>query len=153
MLPFSSILVPTDFEPAASEAFDLALGLATTFGASVQLLHVVDDRGMLMAASEGLVEYDQIVAGMEESAKDKLAEMASAASARGIEVETEVRIGSPGPKMLAAIDEHEPSLVVMGTHGRSGLRRLFLGSVAESIVRQAHCPVLTVKAPEADIDS
>jgi universal stress protein A len=145
MLPkFTNILVPTDFSPASERVLAYARALAERFGASLHLLHVVEDPVMAAAWSEA---YAFDVAGLQarfrEEAERRLTEVA--ASLTGVTVTTDVLDGSPARTIAAAAGDKGMDLIVMGTHGRSGLSHLLLGSVAERVVRSAPCPVLTVR--------
>lgn len=139
------ILVPTDFSPGAEGALDWAKALGTAFGAEVILLHVLDlsiaalagfpsSLAMVPAAGELL---DRIRGETEQ-------EMASIVTrvpgARSI-----VREGTPRTVILDVAGEVQADLIVMGTHGRTGLTHVFFGSVAEHVVRHSRIPVLTVR--------
>lgn len=79
---------------------------------------------------------------------DELGKWAEAARKRGITVRTVVRRGSPSAEIVALASEEHADLVIMGTHGRAGVSRVLLGSVADRVIRTASCPVLTVRKPE-----
>jgi nucleotide-binding universal stress UspA family protein len=135
---FEHVLVPTDFSESATYALDLAGTIVRPEG-QITLLHVLE----LPVAYAGKIESDFA------RDLDKRAMAALEASARRIttaRVTTVSRIGYPGSQTLSAID-HDPSvdLVVMGSHGRTGIKRLLLGSVAEKVVRHARCPVLIAR--------
>lgn len=146
MALFKNILVPTDYGDAAARAADLACELGKQLGARVTLLHVWSVP--LPAYAENLTLP---LEAMQAAASQALETEAARLRERFFEA------GSPHPRTLLvhglpwrtiieAIQEHEFDLVVMGTHGRRGLERVFLGSVAEKVVRAAPVPVLTVQA-------
>lgn len=138
----SHVLCPTDFSSSADRAADLATQLVEP-GGRITLLHVIE----LPLATRGEVTQplgDLLDHGAAEALADREARLGNAQHAIG----TRSRVGPPGTEILAAIEE-EPSvdLVVMGSHGRTGLARALLGSVAEKVVRHARCPVLVAREP------
>ena len=146
MLKIKRILYPTDFSATASHAFPFAVKLAEQFDAELEMLHALvlhaDDPGNVAHRFPGAVD-------LYESFHESAAEQMGAAAATHIDGGLKVRqeqvrgISAPGV-VLDYTRDHDIDLVVMGTHGRRGLRRLLLGSVAEEVVRLAPCPVLTV---------
>jgi universal stress protein A len=144
------ILVPTDFSPTADEALDYAFGLAERFGASLELLHVLDDPFVTdgMSAEAYITEAPMIRTAMLQDAREKLRHRAGSCEA-GVQVETEVLFGHGARTIAEYAAERGADLIVMGTHGRTGFAHLLVGSVAERLVRTAPCPVLTVRHPKA----
>jgi nucleotide-binding universal stress UspA family protein len=141
MLAIKTILYPTDFSERAGFAFDLACALARDHGARLVVLHVIElpaplggDAGMYVPVPAA----DWVVL------REKLQQLRPAP---GVAVEHRLAEGDPAAEIVYAAGEVKADLVVMGTHGRTGLRRLLMGSVAEQVVREAPCPVLTAKAP------
>lgn len=135
---YSTVLLPTDGSDAASEGVEAGLELAARFDATAHALFVVDERHVTR-------EYDPIVEDAEREAERALDRAGRAASDRGIDVEKHLRWGVPHDEILQAIDAYGADLVVMSTHGRTGLDRLInLGSVTERVVRSAPVQVLTV---------
>ena len=136
-----TILVPIDFQDASLEALAFARDLAGRLGLEVVLLHayaipVVVYPGFDPIVAPGLPDE---IAATAKSAVERLAE--SAGDLRYI-----LRAGDPATEILKVIDELEPALVALGTHGRTGLAHQLLGSVAEKIVRSSRVPVLTIHA-------
>ena len=139
------ILVPTDFSPGAEMALGWAQSLAAAFGAEVILLHVVD---LSIAALAGFPSTLAAVPAAGElldririeSDEEMRRLVAGIPGARGI-----VREGTPRSVILEVAREIGVQLIVMGTHGRTGLTHVFFGSVAEHIVRHSRVPVLTVR--------
>lgn len=139
------ILVPTDFSPGAEVALGWAQSLGAAFGAEVILLHVVD---LSIAALAGFPSTLAAVPAAGElldrirveSDEEMRRLVASIPGARGV-----VREGSPRSVILEVARENGVQLIIMGTHGRTGLTHVFFGSVAEHIVRHSRVPVLTVR--------
>ena len=139
------ILVPLDFSEPSMHALTYAKMLAELFGASLDLLHVVpnpyvaDPSGLYMALPQNLLD------DFEREARTRLEETLTPEERKNFKAQTSVSTGDP----LVAIVEHARlapvDLIVMGTHGRTGVSHLFLGSVAERVVRSASCAVLTVR--------
>jgi nucleotide-binding universal stress UspA family protein len=142
MLRFHTILHPTDFSPNSDEAFHFACALARDCNARLIIVHAVEPAPAVVGEG-ALVPYDLVELLLE--ARRKIDELNPAEPC--VHLETVIRDGPAPAVILDAADEFEADLIVMGTHGRTGLKRLFLGSVAELVLRSAHCPVLTVKEP------
>ena len=136
----TTILVPTDFGEAADHAFDYALALAAKLGARIVLLNVLRPPALGLMES-GAVVTDGTAHAMHSAAQAELDRLADRSAGP---VETMIRTGEPHPEILQVATESRAELIVMGTHGRRGIRRLLLGSVAEAVVRSATCPVLTM---------
>jgi nucleotide-binding universal stress UspA family protein len=142
MLPLRTILVPTDFSEPSWYALQLACALARDHGAHLLLMHV--GAAPVIAYAEGILPVDADAYALE------LRENLGAISVpdANIAVERRLVMGTDPVSDILHVAEDEPcDLIVMGTHGRTGLRRVLLGSVAEQVVRRATCPVLTVKMP------
>ena len=150
------ILVPVDFSEHSDTALQYATMLAQRVGGSIELLHVVEDPFVSGAwsAEAFMPNMPELLDQVTADARGRLVTLQSAAASEGVVFTTNVVTGRPAQ----AIVEHARSgafgLIVMGTHGRTGVSHLFLGSVAERVVRTAPCPVLTVRtttarAPEA----
>lgn len=142
MSAFKNILVPTDFGEAAKEAEDMACELASKFGARLTLMHVWTVPTPAYAETITLP-----IAEIEAAAKEALADEVKRVREKFGEVKTILVPGLPWRNILDAAQEQGYDLIVIGTHGRKGLPRFFLGSVAEKVVRAAPIPVLTVHAP------
>lgn len=148
------ILVPIDFGAASELALQYALALAARFGASVHLLHVFEDPFAVHIASEGAV---RVAPSIREHLIDDAAERLSALLTRRDRerhhVTCEVRVGSAAPTIRDVAEGSRFDLIVMGTHGHTGVARLLRGSVAEQVVREAPCAVLTVHADTAPVNA
>jgi nucleotide-binding universal stress UspA family protein len=147
----SRILVATDFSTGSDLALDYATTLAHQFGAAVHLLHVVEDPFVAGAWTPELyiASISTVRASLIDEAAARLARLCPAFERHGLTVTSEVMVGSPAPAIRDVAEARRCDLVVMGTHGRSGMAHLLLGSVAEKVIRQAPCPVLTVRAQAA----
>jgi nucleotide-binding universal stress UspA family protein len=141
---FKRILVATDFSQTSEHALEYARALATAFSGTLHLLHVVPDPVIASAWSEAYA-YDLTALGerLRLDAERQLAEKAQ--TIRDVAVTTEALVGRPATIIALTAAERGADLIVMGTHGRSGVTHLFMGSVAERVVRSAPCPVLTVR--------
>ena len=143
---FHRIVVPTDFSECAEEAWRLAQRVAATLGSEIVLVHVYleppvyGDPPIVDPAWRTYVETQKWVA-------EELDRWAASVREQGITVRTAVRTGGPYAEIVAVATDERADLVIMGTHGRGGMSRLLLGSVAERVVRLAPCPVLTVRKP------
>src|SRR5262249_9165152 len=142
MLPIRTILHPNDFSEQAQHAFAVACSLARDHGARLVVLYV---RAPAVAAYG---EMGPIVPDPAWAPADVKAGLAALhLPDPGVEVEYRVGDGDPAAEIIRLGSEVKANLIVMGTHGRTGLGRLLLGSVAEVVPRRAPCPVLTLKAP------
>ncbi|MEO6666471.1 MAG: universal stress protein [Nitrospiria bacterium] len=141
-----TILVPTDFSECSHGALRYGVALAEVFSARVVVLHVMERPayGLELPLAHPTIDPGVIrqVAGMAEECVERV-------RIRGLEVAWDIQFGVPFAEIRTAIERHHADLVVMGTHGRTGLAHVLLGSVAERVVQRASCPVLTVKAPPA----
>ena len=140
---YDRILVPTDGSAEGRRAVAHALDLASVHDADVHALYVVDTAsyaGMPMETSwEGVGEL------LRDDATKAVAEVESLAAETDLDVETAVAEGSPSKEIIRYAEDNGCDLIVMGTHGRGGIDRLLLGSVAEKVVRGSSVPVLTVR--------
>src|SRR4051812_16718118 len=140
MLSINTILHPTDFSHSANHAFELACSLAGQHGAKLLLVHVVSPPPPpplpYNEAGMGTIEEDAA------TAVEQLEQMRDAKST--LTVEYVLAEGDPAHEIIRIARETNADLIVMGTHGRSGLNRLLMGSVAERVVRKASCQVITV---------
>ncbi len=146
MHSFKHILVPTDFEDASEHALAVALNLAAKFDAKVTLLHATQLPPYYYAAyAEGLAWPTDELEGQARTALD---DAGKKAKERYSNVETVLADGEPSYKILETARDRDVDLIVMGTHGRRGVSRVLLGSVAEKTVRLSPIPVMTVCAEE-----
>ena len=139
------ILVAVDEAPIAAHAADVAIDLAAGLHAKLALVHVVDPAAV--AAPDAGVPEDELIADAEQDAKRLLAGFRQRIAADIIPLEF-VRVGTPAAEVARAATEWPADLIVIGSHGRRGLTRALLGSVAEAVMRLAPCPVLVVRGHE-----
>jgi nucleotide-binding universal stress UspA family protein len=149
MIELHRILVPTDFSKYSDVALNYAVALAEKFGAKLFLLHVVQDLALFIPDAVAVAPpiappVEQFIA----AARDALERAVQANNLDRPGVEREVREGTPFFEIIRYAKEKEMDLIVMGTHGHTGLAHVLLGSVTERVVRKAPCPVLTVRHPE-----
>jgi len=140
MLTLKHILVATDFCPISTTALRHALGIAKRCRSNVSVLHVID-APFLDLTPEGLATA---LDGAERDAKTLTKQLASEGLIVGLNIDVAITVGPVWPTIANALAEKGSGLLVLGTHGRSGLGKFVLGSVAESAFREAPCPVLTV---------
>jgi len=167
---FPSILVPVDFSPYAANALRSALDIADHYASSLIVLHVIPHETTTQAVYQRLGYRDlpffgplhpqstpampsevaeEVVIDLREQAYTALQAFFPAQMA-GHAVELRVLVGQPFERILETAVQEKVALIVLGTHGRTGLTHLVMGSVAERVVRLAPCPVLTVKTSAAD---
>lgn len=142
------ILAATDFSEVSSAALAYAFDLAEKFDARVTLVHVSHEPLILPPTDESYVPPVPDLESLEKDARSRLEKAAEPARKRGIEVDVRWAHGTPFVEVVREAREREVDLIVAGTHGRGPITHLLLGSVAENIVRQAPCPVLTVREGE-----
>lgn len=141
---FDRILLPTDGSDPTESAVTMALGLAETHDATLHVLFVVDPPTSVTGVGDGFSGLDNLLDALEEEGHSTTDEIATQASERDIETTAAVRRGNPHDDILSYADEADVDVVVMGTHGRTGVKRALLGSVTEDVVRHSSIPVLTV---------
>lgn len=147
----TNILVPVDFSPQAEYAFTYATRLAERFGAKLALLYVVDDSFVTGGWSSEIYvpNVPELMENLIADADRRLATLKASAAALGLTAETAVIRGRPAHAIVAHAKNGGFDLIVMGTHGRTGVSHVVMGSVAERVLRKAPCPVLTVRGMEA----
>ena len=145
---FSRIVIPTDFSECAERAWAVAQRVAGTLRSEVVLAHILVEPIVYGDASLATDSTRQLFEQARKWVEDELEKWASAVRAQGMTVRTIVRTGSANEEIVNLATDEGAELIVIGTHGRSGLNRALLGSVADRVVRFAPCPVLTVRTPE-----
>lgn len=145
-----TILVPVDFSPCSDKALDYAVAFSEQFGAELVLLHVVEP----MVYPENYVAVptlnEDINTCLMKAAEEKLEAQRERIGVDDSKVKGVTRLGRPYVEIVDAAKESGADLVILGTHGHTGLKHVLLGSTAERVVRHASCPVLTVRNPEHD---
>ena len=145
---FHRIVVPTDFSACSEDAWALARRIAGAVGSEIVLVHVFVEPPSYAEPSLSVNSAWQVIESARKWVEETLEKWADAAREKGISVRTLVRTGSPYQEIVDLATDERADLVAMGTHGRSGVSRLLLGSVADRVIRLAPCPVLTVRKPE-----
>lgn len=138
--PFKKILCPIDFEDNSIAALDAAAEIARQSNASVEVLHVVP----IIMQPAGMPIYVDVYSEQEKASKAKLLEIAKTHLA-GIKYELRTTVAEPWAAILHTEKAVHANVIVMSTHGRRGLSHFFLGSVAQRVVREGSCPVLTIR--------
>ena len=146
MITLQKILVPTDFSDLSQQALEFALSLADRFRAKLYLMHVWE-----LAMTGSLLPpepYPELVMTEEQKAgEEHLTKVTNELKASGFDVEPVFVFGKPYMEIVKAATDLDVDLIVLASHGRSGVSHLLLSSVAEKVVRLAPCPVFTVKPP------
>ncbi|HEY1697616.1 MAG TPA: universal stress protein [Polyangiaceae bacterium] len=142
------ILVPHDFSEPGEGALDLALDLAKKLGARITILHTYEV--VPYAYTENLMDTGRVLREIGQLARHALDAAVRRAAATGVEVTSELRMGPAREQIVAYASDPDAKvdLIVMATHGRRGMARFLIGSVAEGVVRTAPCPVLTFRPPQ-----
>jgi universal stress protein A len=143
MLSLNTILCATDFSTSSEYAFRLAASLAEDHKARLVILHVAE------APHASLYKGVPVSRQLDEQEREQQEKLDALQPPAGVAVERRMVLGDPGEEILKIANELKADLIVMGTHGRTGLRRMVTGSVAERVLRHAPCPVLAVKTPQS----
>ena len=147
LLKIKKILVPVDFSPCSQKALLYAIQMAREFCATIDVLYVVPP--YYAYDPYGVAEFERIEKQLR-SGEEKLATLVLQQVPQGLPVETFVRNGRPATEIVEAARELGADLIIISTHGHKGLKHVLLGSTAESVVRHAPCPVLTVREKERE---
>lgn len=140
------ILLPTDFSEGSKNALPYAAELARQYNANLYLIHIIYDINQASGLHVPHVNLDQLYSEIESVAKKEL-ERFGLEELRGMNVQREVIRGVPYDEIVKYAEKNQIDLIVIGTHGRKGLEKIFFGSTAEQVVRKAPCAVLTVRLP------
>ncbi|HYG34803.1 MAG TPA: universal stress protein [Clostridia bacterium] len=148
-LQLKRILVPTDFSECSLQALDYALGLANEFGAKITLLHIVEPAFVPDSYLGSLPTMDEVNQNVLEGGRERLEALNRKRIGHRVPAETLVRMGRAHSEIPDTAKALGIDLIVMGTHGASGLQHILLGSTAERVIRHAPCPVMTVRCSAA----
>lgn len=151
MAQFRKILVPVDFSETSNFALDYAIDMATKLGASVTVMHAFE-LPIYGFPDDALVASAEVAPGIVNGSTQALAATLADRKKSGVTLESALRQGPADKEIVDLARLAGADLIVMGTHGRRGLARALLGSVAEKVVRTAPCPVLTVHGPPVMVD-
>jgi nucleotide-binding universal stress UspA family protein len=144
-MQIKNILFPTDFSQGARAAMDHALSLARDYNARLILLYVIQDISIAEWYIPSSLSVTDLVEDMQKSAWKEMDKWAAEVSAQVKDVEKMVVRGVPFVEIIKTAKEKRADLIVIGTHGRTGIDHMLFGSTAEKVVRKAPCPVLTVR--------
>ncbi len=145
MKPFKRIIVATDLTPTSEPAFQEAIGLAKENGAELMIAHAYQPPSVVEAQPVSAGVYEQWDQNIRAEVKGRLEELVKEAAKEGVHAEPLILTGAPYEAIAEAAKFNDADLVVLGTHGRKGVSRLFLGSVAARVISTAPCPVMTVR--------
>jgi universal stress protein A len=147
-LTYSRILVPIDFSEYSKRSISYAARFASRYNATLLLVHVFES-GYAVSGHEDVKPSIELLksqaAGAEQAAQDSLAVIENQLQNRGIKTEAHHRAGCPFYEIVKTANDLNIDLIIIGSHGRTGLSHLLLGSVAERVVEHAQCPVLVLK--------
>ena len=146
MKSFHRILVATDFTPASEPALAEAIDMAKEDGSELLIAHAYQLPSAPQAASVAAGVYDEWVENLREGVEEKLEPLVERAKKNGVKAQALILTGDPDEAITEAAEEEAADLVIVGTHGRKGVSKFFLGSVASRVISTAPCPVLTVHA-------
>ena len=142
------ILLATDLSEASSSATEEAFDLAGRLGAALLIVSIIDPGSLLLPGGRFRARVDQVRDSREQAAQDLVERGRSA----GVLVSYLVWTGDPGDMIVSAAEAEHADMIVVGSHGRGAVGRLFLGSVSEHVVRNAPCPVLVVRPKDAALN-
>jgi nucleotide-binding universal stress UspA family protein len=149
MIRIQKILCPVDFFPASKSAADYAIALAKNYNAKLTFLHVVEPVGV--AGYEVPFNMTDFIEAQTKAATTELARLCKRAEGKGIRAESLVRTGNVDSEITDVINERKANFIVMGTHGRRGFERWFIGSVTERLLRRTNVPLLTIGSPKTRV--
>ena len=149
MINLKTIVASTDFSENADHGLEYAAELGMKFGAKVILVHVVA-YPIYPVSYEITVDVATLRGELEAASKKMIEERAAKMRAAGVDVETVVEVGTAFVEIIRTARHRQADLIVISTHGWSGMKHLLLGSTAERVVRKAPCPVLTVRSKERE---
>jgi nucleotide-binding universal stress UspA family protein len=143
---FEHLLVPVDGSEPSESAVDVAVAIAQQSGGEIIFCSVVNDAGIIAEVSEvPYADPTPAIDALTEAARDSLAAAAARAAAAHVASKTELVEGDPVSQIVRLADEGGADVIVMGSHGRRGLERLFLGSTTEGVLRSCTVPVLVIR--------
>ncbi len=143
---FEKILYPTDFSDVAKKAFQYVKQLKEADGKEVVILHVIDQSNLeLLSTYSTIQDYLNIEKEIKEKASEEIQFLVNELKQLGFSVKTRIEKGLPFREVLRVAEEEKPSVIVVGSHGKSNLEEILIGSVSEKVVRKVRYPVLVVK--------
>jgi universal stress protein A len=154
-LKVKNVLIPIDFSDPSRKAFYIGLKLARMFDATVYVLHVVEPIASF-DSGEDMEKQAEEVKRVEEGVKRRVNELFQIGGLKEVDrrkVKVEIRGGKPYMEILRFAYHNDIDLIVMGSHGHTGVKHMLIGSQTERVVRRAHCMVLTIKPDDFEVDS
>jgi nucleotide-binding universal stress UspA family protein len=149
MIKLHRILCPTDFSEFSFKSIHYGCELARAFESELHLLHILQDYNSLAPATgESFAVFTDWLPQLTKQAQERLAKLPGPEWESRVKVQRHTVVGATVDEIVKYAKEQDIDLIVQSTHGRTGLKHFLLGSVAESVVRYAPCPVLTVRHPE-----
>ena len=148
MINIKKVLFPTDFSENSNYAFDYAVGLAQKLNARLYVLHVIHELIDTTGFYIPNISLDQLQKDLEKGAEEMMDKFCGERMGDFKDYEPMNVIGLPHIEILSVAKEKGIDMIVMGTHGRTGIDRVLFGSTAEKVLKKAPCPVLTVRHPQ-----
>ncbi|OPY85908.1 MAG: Universal stress protein [Syntrophus sp. PtaU1.Bin208] len=142
---FDRILYPTDFSDVSMKAVRYVKQLKEAGAKEVTVLHVIDERSLFGTAHEIAIDYESIERELRKVAEEKCNKILAEFREAGLDAKVKIEKGNPFQEILKVAQEENVSLIVIGSHGRSNVEEMFLGSVSEAVIRKAVGPVLVIK--------
>jgi nucleotide-binding universal stress UspA family protein len=146
MKMFQRILVATDFSPASTPALEQSVKMARRDGALLLIAHAYQEPGLVELSRAPARVYEEWDQALQQGVQRKLRPLVEYARKEGVEARALLLTGFADEAIIEAAKQEGADLIVMGTHGRRGAARLFLGSVASRVISTAPCPVMTVRS-------
>ncbi len=153
MINIKKILYPTDFSECSKHALKYAISFCKEFKAKLYILHIIDNTYLDPSLYDFLPSEQNLDIDWEGNANKRIDLLIESEIKGNIEIEKLVGIGTPFVEIINTAKEKEVDLIVIATHGRTGLKYALFGSTAEKVVRKSYCPVLSVKHPEHEFVS
>lgn len=150
-MEIKKILCPVDFSEISAKALEYTVFLVVAHQAEIVLLHVIDGPQGLNQHQILLITPQEIAQNLENSAWDELSDLADGIGEK-VKIEKVVRHGKAFVEIIREAREKDVDLIVMGSHGRTGIPHMLIGSVAEKVVRKASCPVLVVRDRKVEFE-
>lgn len=145
MKEIKKVLLPIDFSDTSEVLADYALTFGESFGAKIYVFNVVQNLEELPGLSVPHISMEKVMDEIYEAAREELGKFCEEHFKGELEIGYSIVKGEPYKEILKFVEENGIDIIIMGSHGRSGLNHLFFGSTAEKVLRGARCPVLTIK--------
>lgn len=143
---FETILYPTDFSDVSKKALPFIKQLREFRAENIIILHVIHERIIdSLSIHSDSIDIEEFKKDLLAHARDQMVEIKNELHAIGYSVKLSIKIGVPLREILAAEEEEKPSVIVIGSHGKTNLQEMFLGSVSEKVIRKSKAPVLVIK--------